>query len=207
MIKSILDALCIAPFKALMLLGLPTMLSFLGGIVALCVLCTVVGELTMALAYFLNRKHWAKLQRDMVVHQNLSIKAIKLRDKESYKACNTMANEAFGLSFFSGVALFAASLWPAFFALDWMGTRFAAVTFVLPLLGKSVGYTFFFIPLYVAVRVVFGRWVKPRLWPFNRIKAWVKANEDCGEELMSWADLMAPVPGKENGKSEGQHAG
>ncbi len=198
---SLLDTVCIAPFQALMSLGLPAFASFLGGIVALCLLCTVVGELTMALAYFLNKEHWAKVHGDMVRQQNLSIKAILFRDKDSYKACNKMANEAFGLSFFSGVALFAASLWPAFFALDWMGTRFGGVEFILPVLGKSVGYAFFFIPLYVGVRVVFGLWIKPRLWPFTRIRAWVKANEDCGEEMMSWSELL-PRPegdGKEKG--------
>lgn len=196
---SFLDAACIKPFQVLLGLGLPPMAAFLGGSAVLCLACILVGELTMAGAYYLNRGHFAKIRRDMVVNQNLSIQAIQHKDKQSYKACNKVANEAFGLSFFSGVALFAASLWPVFFAMDWMGRRFAGVEFSLPLLDAPVGFTFFFVPLYIALRVGFSLQVKPRLWPFNRLRTWMRENEDCGVRPMSWTEIMPAPSGRKEG--------
>jgi len=193
---SFLDAVCIAPFQALLAAGLPSMAAFLGGSAVLCVACILVGEATMSGAYYLNRAHFAKIRRDMVINQNLSIQAIRHQDKESYKACNKVANEAFGLSFFSGVALFGASIWPVFFAMEWLSGRFGSVDFPLPFTDATVGFTFYFAPLYIALRIAFGVWVKPRLWPFNRFQKWMKANEDCGEKPMSWADLGKTAEGQ-----------
>lgn len=201
---SFLDPLCIAPFQFLLAVGWPSMAAFLGGSAILCVACILIGEATMSGVYYLNREHFAKIRRDMVINQNLSIQAIQHKDKESYKACNKVANEAFGLSFFSGVALFGASIWPVFFAMEWMSGRFGDVDFPLPLLDATMGFTFYFAPLYIALRIAFGVWVKPRVYPFNRFQKWMKANEDCGQRPMSWAELM-PVPEKD-AAGEGQSA-
>jgi len=205
---TMLDPVLIVPFELALSAGLPSFLAFFTGTVAVCLLCVLVGELTMSLAYFINRDHYAKMRKEMVRHQNLSIKAIMLKDKESYKACNTVANEAFGKSFFANIALFSAALWPACFALAWMGLRFSGLDFTIPLLGVQVGYMLIFVLTYVAVRVSFARWVRPRLWPFNRIAEAMRRNEDCGEEMMSWGDLMPRAPaGKDAQDKDGKTAG
>ena len=165
------------------------------GTVVVCLGCALIGELTMAGAYYLNRRHFARIRRDMIVNNNLSLKAIAFKDKESYTACNRMANDAFGLNFFSGLALFAASVWPAFFALSWYDFRFGKVpvvelSFAIPGLGENLFYPAVVVPVYVVMRIVFAKLIKPWLWPFPRIKAWVQANEDCGEELLTLGDML-----------------
>ncbi len=79
------------------------------GIFWVSLAATILGELCMAGIYFLNAKHFAKINREMVGHHNLSVKAIAVKNKKAWKACNSIANEAFGRNFFSHIALFASS--------------------------------------------------------------------------------------------------
>ncbi|MGE4551854.1 MAG: hypothetical protein AB7D57_02010 [Desulfovibrionaceae bacterium] len=163
------------------------LLGFLLGLTWVSLIATVIGELCMAGAYFANGRHFAKLNRDMVDNQNLSVRALARKDKTSYKACNTMANDAFGRSFFAGIALFASSIWPAFLAMGWLTFRFAPVQFNVPVIGE-VTPIFFFIPVYIIVRILFHR-AKPWLPLFRTIKRKIKENE-AGEELISFADIV-----------------
>lgn len=164
--------------------------AFAVGLCALALLLTMVGELCMAGAYFINRRHFAAITEDMVKNNNNSIRALAQKDKASYTACNSMANEAFGKNFFSGLALFASSVWPVAFALGWLEFRYGAIEFSLPLVDTVVGVNFFFVPLYIVIRIVFCR-LKPWLPVFGRIKKAVLANEHCGEDMMTWGDLVA----------------
>lgn len=157
------------------------------GLAWVALAATFIGELCMAGVYFLNKRHFSKLSKDMVHNNNLSVQAIGMKDKASYKACNSLANEAFGKNFFAHIALFAASVWPAFFALGWLDFRFGGVDFTLPLAGP-VGTPFLFIPVYILIRVLFNK-AKPWLPFFRTIKAKIAANEH-GDELMSFADLL-----------------
>ncbi|MFK4765951.1 hypothetical protein ACI3L3_14370 [Desulfobaculum sp. SPO524] len=179
-------------FIPLFRLPLEPLTAYFVGMFLLVLLCTVVGELSLAGAYFLNRKHFAKINQDMIRQHNLSVQAICEKDKASYKACNSLANEAFGQNFFSHIALFASSLWPVPFALGWMVMRFSEVVFPLPFtipaIGNEVGNNFIFIPLYVAVRVGFAK-LKPHLPVFKQILQAIKDNEDPGENLLSWSEL------------------
>jgi hypothetical protein len=177
---------------------LPPLAAFGVGLTLLALTVTVVGELAMAGAYFLNRKHFAKINREMILNNNNSIRALSHGDKKSYTACNSLANEAFGQNFFSGLALFASSIWPVAFALGWLTLRYGAVEFPLPLVEHTVGPNFFFVPLYIVVRVLFCR-AKPYLPVFRTIRAAVLANQDAGERMLSWADLLAPQQGKRQG--------
>lgn len=173
--------------------------AFGAGLLALGLIITYIGELSMAGVYFLNRRHFAAINKDMVKHHNLSVKAIRQGDKSSYTACNTLANDAFGKNFFSHAALFSASIWPVPLAMGWLAFRFGEVAFTLPVTGTEVGVNFVFIPLYVGLRILFGRF-KRFVPPFGTITRAVKANESCGEDLMSWGDLMGDKdaePGKE----------
>lgn len=186
-ITSFADPLLILPYKAVLAMGGGSLLAFFIGTLVLVLAATVVGELTMAGIYWVNRRHFAELRREMVTNNNLSVRALAMKDKLSYTACNKMANEYFGRNLFSGFTLFASSLWPAFFALAWMSSRFG--TLVQPVWGIELRFHIVFICLYVPARILFGL-NKKRIWPFNRIKEFMARNEDCGEELLTLSDLM-----------------
>lgn len=181
-----LDVVLLWLFK----LPLPPLWSFFIGLALLALLLTIIGELCLAGAYFLNRKHFAEITREMTSNNNASIRALARQDKKSYTACNSLANEAFGRNFFSGLALFASSVWPVAFAMSWMQFRFGHIEFfTLPFADSPVGVNFIFIPLYIVVRVAFAK-AKPYLPVFAQIRRAVLANEYCGEELMTWGDLV-----------------
>nr|WP_245168201.1 hypothetical protein [Desulfobaculum xiamenense] len=175
------------------------LVAYFMGMVLLVIGCTVVGELSLAGAYHLNRRHFAAINMEMVHQHNLSVQAIGMKDKASYKACNSLANEAFGRNFFSHIALFASSLWPVPFVLGWMSFRFSEVEFPLPFtvpaVGDTVGNSFFFIPLYIVARVAFAK-ARPHLPLFSRLHKAMKDNENQ-ERLISWAELGKPgaMPG------------
>ncbi len=160
------------------------------GIAWVCLFATVIGELCMAGVYFLNAKHFAKINRDMVDHHNLSVKAIGAKNKEAYKACNSIANDAFGKNFFSHIALFASSLWIVPFLIGWLFFRFGDVDFMVPFIGE-VGPPFIFIPVYILTRYLFGK-AKPWLPVFKTIKRKIRENE--GEDnMMLFSDLYDGV--------------
>lgn len=164
------------------------------GLVWICLVATVIGEVTMAGAYFLNRSHFQKMRRDMVEHQNLSMRALGFKDKASYKACNQIANDEFGKNFFAGIALFASSVWPAFFAMGWLDSRFGDVVFDMPW-GSQAGVAFFFVPTYILTRIGFG-YAKPWLPLFSWIKRKTAQNEGV-EELITPFDLVKEEDGSE----------
>jgi len=156
------------------------------GLLWICLITTVIGELCIAGVYFMNKKHFAELNRNMVSHHNLSIRALGAKDKVSWKACNSIANEAFGKNFFSHIALFASSLWIVPFVIGWMSYRFGEVDFIVPLLG-AVGPAFVFIPAYILFRYLFGK-AKPWIPVFKVIQRKIKENEG-DEDMMSYSDL------------------
>ncbi|QGY40345.1 hypothetical protein GM415_09465 [Pseudodesulfovibrio cashew] len=165
------------------------------GIFWICLTATIIGELCMAGVYFLNAKHFAKINRDMVSHHNLSVQAIGVKDKAAWKACNSIANEAFGKNFFSHIALFASSLWVVPFGIGWLFYRFGQVDFSVPFIG-AVGPAFIFIPAYILTRYLFEK-AKPWLPLFRFIKRKIRENE--GEDnMLLFSDLVKqdePVPG------------
>lgn len=187
-----IDPYLIWPFRMGLALTGDSFAAFFIGAAGLGLMATIIGELSYFVFYWLNRKHYAELHQEMVQHNNLSIDAIRCGDKESYKACNHVANEAFGKNFFSQLALFAASIWPAAFALGWLSTRFAEVDFALPFaipgFGQSVGYPFVFVPLYVLTRILFAK-ARPYLPVFSRMKKLMKENQGR-EEMRTWGELF-----------------
>ena len=139
-------------------------IGFFLGTLVLAGLSVLAGEASRTLVYLWNRDYYEGLQDSMVSMHNTSIKAIGMKDKQSYKLCNKEANEYFGRVFFSQAALFSSSLWPLPFALAWMNTRFSEISFPLPGTEFTAGYAFVYIPLFILVRILFGR-IRPRL-PF-----------------------------------------
>jgi len=163
------------------------------GLFWVCLLATVIGELCMAGVYFINAKHFAKMNRDMVKNHNLSVHAIGVKNKGAWKACNSIANDAFGKNFFAHIALFASSLWIVPFGLGWLYYRFGSVDFTVPFLGV-VGPAFVFIPAYILTRFLFGK-AKPWLPVFKTIKRKIKENEG-EDEMMLFSDLVKETPQK-----------
>ena len=136
------------------------------GTLILALWSTLSGRATMALVMRMNLRHVQDGLAETSLRHTQSMNALKAGDKESYKAINKLANEAYGKTFFLQVAMAAASIWPIPLALGWLNLRFSAVKFPLPLnipvLGDSVGYAFIFIPLYILVRILVGKMVKSR---------------------------------------------
>jgi len=157
------------------------------GLFWVCLAATVIGELCMAGVYFMNKKHFSTINRDMVDHHNLSVRALGVKDKTAWKACNSIANDAFGKNFFARIALFASSLWVVPFAIGWLYYRFGGVDFSVPLIG-AVGPAFIFIPAYILIRLGFSQ-AKPWLPLFSTIRQKVEENE-AGDEMMTFVDLL-----------------
>ena len=124
---------------------------------------TLLGRVTLALVMRVNLSHVREGLAETSLRHTQSMNALKAGDKESYKAINKLANEAYGKTFFLQIAMATASLWPIPLALGWLQLRFSDVRFPLPLdlpfVGNSVGYAFIFIPLYVLVRILVGKFL------------------------------------------------
>ncbi|WP_147822573.1 hypothetical protein [Salidesulfovibrio onnuriiensis] len=161
------------------------------GLVVVALMATVLGELCMAAAYFGNKESFAKSNREMVRNNNMSLRMLVRKNKEGYKLLNKEANEYFGKNFFSRIALFASSLFPAFFVMGWIDLRYGDIEFMLPWLGK-VGPGFFFVPTYIAVRIAFAK-AQKYLPVFKTIRRKVRENETTDEELLSFDDLNKEV--------------
>jgi hypothetical protein len=126
----------------------------------------MLGELTLAAAYRINRRHVAKNLDQTTYYHLQSLKAKQAGDEKAYKGINKLANEEFGKSFFLFMAMGMASLWPAFFAAAWLNLRFGDIVFVLPKWAGGLELNFIapFIILYIVARMIFAK-LKPHL-PF-----------------------------------------
>jgi hypothetical protein len=137
------------------------MLGWWLGTLILALWSTLSGRATMALVMRVNLRHVKEGLKETSLRHTQSMNALKAGDKESYKAINKLANEAYGKTFFLQVAMAAASLWPVPLALGWLQLRFSEVRFPLPLdiplMRNGVGYAFVFIPLYILVRILVAK--------------------------------------------------
>ena len=148
----------------------------------LLVLATVlIGDATVALVYRVNRAHLERLNRNLSKYGRLSQAALRHGDEVSYKALNRQANDAYGRVFFNNFGLSAASLWPVFFALDWMQPHFAEHGVRLPLVPSGVNYVVVFLVVYVATRWAVGR-LKRRLPWFRRAEGRAPGGPGGGDE-------------------------
>jgi hypothetical protein len=141
---------------------------FLGTFV-LAVICLVVGDVTFAVAARLQGNHLDKIASEAGKYQDISIDAAKAGDQTSFRAANKLANEAFGLSFFSLMAIAMARLWPIPFALAWMQYRFLDVDFPIPGTNWSLGFIGMFIIIYIAAYFLIKQ-AKHRLSYWRRLK-------------------------------------
>jgi hypothetical protein len=160
----ILDSALIALYR---LTGYPLVDYYIGTFL-LALLTVLVGEFTISVVFKVNRRHLEKLNIRVEKMSRLSMEALSLGDKESYKACNKEGNDAFGHLFFNKFGLAAASLWPIFLSLAWMQGRFREVGLPLPWIDWNINYVLFFLLCYIPARMLFAR-MKPRLPYFRGI--------------------------------------
>jgi hypothetical protein len=140
---------------------------YLIGTTILAFLCVIFGELSISFAIRFNKRYLDAMSSEISQKEMLSMEAYRVGDKAGYKALNKDATDAWGKQFFTMAAYSAGILWPLPFALAWMQTRFADVEFALAfplslIFGKSVGYAFTFIPLYILCRILF-KYLRPHL--------------------------------------------
>ncbi|MFP4347046.1 MAG: hypothetical protein ACLFQY_02090 [Desulfococcaceae bacterium] len=126
----------------------------------------LIGELTLATAYYINRAAVSKNLDETLYFHEQSMKAKQAGDETAYKGINKLANEAYGKSFFLLMAMGMASLWPAFFAAAWLDKRFGDIVFTMPSWSGGLELSFLapFIILYVLMRAACGRvkrWILP----------------------------------------------
>jgi hypothetical protein len=151
-----LDPLLIAPFR-----WLPSApAGYFLGTTILALYCIILGDLSASLVTFFNRKYIRRMQAGMDHNHELSETALKLGDKESYKAVNRQGLETFGHSFSLGAAIFCVSIWPMPFALSWLSLRFVDAPLELPVaipfVGNSIEYFPSFLLLYIAIRMIYS---------------------------------------------------
>ena len=164
---------------------------FLGTFV-LAVITLLIGEFCISLVFLISHKRIAEVSDEVVRYQNLSVDAAAAGDKTAYHATNELANDAFGRTFFMQIAFSAAFVWPIFFALTWMGYRFADVEFRLLFTDYTVSYPCVFIPLFIGAYLIFKR-LKGRLPYFRTIK---KMLDSYAENAARMKPFAHAVPGK-----------
>lgn len=134
------------------------LLDYLIGTFVLTLISAALGEVSALVLQKANRRHMEKLDMELSEKHSMSLLAKREGDYAGYKSLNSEANDAFGRVFFNMFTFSAASLWPAFFVLAWMQSRFIGIEFPLPfslpLLGESVGYVFTFFLCYVLARIL-----------------------------------------------------
>lgn len=164
------------------------LLGYYTGTFALSLACVITGEYSIKLAFRLNKEKIVRNNAEMDIYQDLSIKALKAGDKAAYKACNSIANDAYGKAFFSQIALSASALWPVFIALGWMQYRFAGVEFNLPFpipgIGGTVGYAATFLSCYIITRILSGK-IKNKFLYLHKMKTMQKHVESNNMQLKS----------------------
>jgi hypothetical protein len=151
-----------------------SLVNYFIGTMVLAFICVVVGELSVSLAIRFNKRYLDAMSREMKEKETLALQARVAGDKAGYKALNKEATDVWGKHFFTMAAYSAGIFWPIPIALGWMQTRFAGVEFTLAfplslIFGKSVGYIFTFIPLYILCRILF-KYMRPHLPYFKGVQ-------------------------------------
>lgn len=171
-----------------------TFADFLFGTFMLALMAVIIGELTISVVFLFSRRRIDNVNAEVVKYQNLSSDALAAGDKAAYSATNKMANDAFGRSFFMQFGLSAAFLWPIFFMLEWMQTRFSEVEFPILFSDLSLGFIGVFIVLYAAAYLMFKK-NKHRLPYFRRIKTILDSYDRPGEGTKEMHDPVSEPRG------------
>jgi hypothetical protein len=185
LIYPLIDSLLIAPYR----IGLPSIAAFWFGTAVMALWCTVAGELSMSLIYIWNREYYTDLNRKMTRMHNISVEAVRHKEKSTFKSANKWANEYFGKVFFSHAALFAVSLWPVPFAMGWLQSRFSGIDlYAIPHTEISLGYAFVFILSYIIVRYGFSK-VRSYIPVLKKIDQLRAEDAEKAGKMTSWNEL------------------
>jgi hypothetical protein len=176
-----------------------TLLDFIIGTFVLAFAAVIVGEVSISIAFLATRKYIELVTGQVVRYHNLSVDAVAVGNNDAYHASNKLANDAFGKSFFMQLGLSGAFLWPAFFVLAWMQTRFMDVEFNLLFTTYSIGYIGVFITLYVASIIIFRK-IKYKLPYFKKIRGILEMYDRSNSEMKSFVDIMDPGTRKQESK-------
>ena len=151
-----IDPILIAPYRWFS----NPLLGWTVGTFILCLWAVLLGDLTIMFVFKVNEKYVRSLLEKTDYYHEQSLKAKAAGDEKAYSKINWLANEEFGKSFFTIMAMGMGSLWPAFFAAAWLNARFGQMTFfILPrwaggyhinFIGPSLG-------IYIFARYVFIR--------------------------------------------------
>ena len=211
-----LDPVFIAPYRWI---SDPAIAFWIGSLM-LSLWCIFAGELSSIFIYRVNRVYYSKLNEKMVHMHNLSIEAIKLKDKANFKATNKRANEYFGKVFFAQAAFFAVSLWPVPFALGWMQSRFTGIDIVsVPMLSLdfsklslteittgffssttlTLGYAFVLLSCYIALRYLLYK-TRKYIPILCRIEELRERDAELVDTIKSWDELRQINAGSSAGK-------
>lgn len=156
-ISRFIDPVLIVPYR----LPDDALAGFFVGTFCLVLLCLAVGDVSLRIVMRFNQRRLDELQEKMQYNHKLSETALRMGDKESYKAVNSQAHDAFGHYFSFGAALFCVSIWPLPFAMGWMSDRFSGATpafpWDVPIIGAQPSVTFWFLLLYIPVRIAYAK--------------------------------------------------
>lgn len=158
-IATTIDPFLIAPYRWFS----NPMIGWWVGTALIALWAVLLGELTLAVVYRVNRQEVTKTSDRTLYYHRQALQAKRCGDESAYRGINTLANDAFGKSFFLLIAMSMASLWPAFFAAAWLNARFGQIGFALPPWAGGIELSFLapFVVLYVGMR-----WLMSRLKPF-----------------------------------------
>ncbi|WP_022853769.1 hypothetical protein [Thermodesulfatator atlanticus] len=174
------------------LLSDPVLAYFLGTFL-LAIICVIIGEFLVGIAFYANRNYVKKLTNDLVHWNNLSVEAVKKGDTEAYHTFNKEANDVYGKLFFLTIAHSAAFLVPIPFVLAWMQFRFGGIEFPLPFIvpgvGASVSYIFTFVVLYLPSYWLFKK-IKHKLPLFKDFDRIMRESSEVVKEMKSLADIL-----------------
>ena len=150
----ILDPALIGPYR----LFENPMLGWWVGTFLLAFWAVLIGEVTLAVVYRVNRSPVKEHLKKTQYYHEQSLKAKQAGDEKAYTGINKLANESYGKSFFLFLAMGMASLWPAFFAAAWLNMRFGDIFFRLPKWAGGIELNFIapFIVLYILNRLIFA---------------------------------------------------
>ncbi len=151
-----LDSLLIPLFQ----LPAPPEAAFLLGILALAVLCALLGSACAALVKRTQRFRWGSQEAEAKKRHELSIEAARAGDRRAYLAQNHLAQEAYGNTMALSAGRVAALCWPACVCLTWLYWRFDGVP--MPLLWEGAGPANYFLPAFVAAQVGISRLLRKK---------------------------------------------
>ncbi len=161
------DPILIGPYRYAAVFLENPLSAWWAGTFLLALWAVALGRLTLTLGRRLNGRLFQETAQEARELSERSLNALRSGDKEAYKAINSLANEAFGKSFFQQAAAGASSLWPAFLGAAWLEARFGEIRFPCPGLEQGVNVVLPYLLCYIGAALVWRQGA--RLWNKMRV--------------------------------------